>query len=680
MGNKIAGITLEISGNTEPLNKALAGSNKQSRDLQNELKEVDKLLKLDPKNTELVTQKQKLLAESINTSANKLGVLKQAEKQAREQFENGKIGEEQMRALQREIVETEEKLKKAKKESKDFGDKTKNAGVEAATAFDAAGDKLDAIAGKMNTVSMAAGAVTTGMVALAAKTALLADDLNTLSTQTGLSTDELQKFQYASDLIDVDMETLTGSMSKLIKNMATAQKGTGDAAAAFTELGISITDGNGELRDHHEVFDEVIKKLGEYENGTERDALAMQILGKSAQDLNPLIMGGADALKELGNEAEEAGLILSGDTLDTINEFNDEIDTMKATVKGTANVVGAALAEEMLPILQETTPILKDILKWIRELDSGTLAVIAVIAAVVTAIGPLLTALGQMSHGISAIMRITPMLSGAFSGFGTSIMGVVTSITSFLGPAGTVILIIMAIIAALVLLYNTNEDFKKFVDGLAEYIIEGLQGVVDWLAENWEKGWDAHMQAAQKVADMFKEYIGKLPPDIQDILNGIINFLAGTFTGNWTKAWEGLKQAVGGAFGTLESMVKAPINAVIRLVNGAIKSINAMIQGVNSLGSSVGAGFSVPHISEIPMLAKGGILHEGLAIVGEAGPELLQVRNGKGIVTPLTGTASAAALASGGDVFNINIPVNNIKELNDIIRICNNARQARRAK
>ena len=112
--------------------------------------------------------------------------------------------------------------------------------------------------------------------------------------------------------------------------METAKKGTGDVASAFKKLGVSITDNKGALRNNQDVFNDVIKALGKIENETQRDAYAMQIFGKSAQDLNPLILGGADALEELGKEAEDAGLILSQDTLDAANEFNDSIDKLKA--------------------------------------------------------------------------------------------------------------------------------------------------------------------------------------------------------------------------------------------------------------------------------------------------------------------------------------------------------------
>lgn len=120
MANKIKGLTIEIGGETTALNKALGEVNKHSRDLKSELRDVERLLKLDPGNTELVAQKQKILAESIENTSNKLETLKEAERQAQEQFKKGEIAEEQYRAIQREVVKTEEELKKMNKQLKEM--------------------------------------------------------------------------------------------------------------------------------------------------------------------------------------------------------------------------------------------------------------------------------------------------------------------------------------------------------------------------------------------------------------------------------------------------------------------------------------------------------------------------------------------------------------------------------
>lgn len=109
-GRNIKGITIEIGGDTTGLQKALQGVNRDVRSTQNQLKDVEQLLKLDPKNTELLQQKQRLLAQEIEKTKDKLNTLKDAERQVQEQFERGDIGQEQYDALRREIIETEQQL------------------------------------------------------------------------------------------------------------------------------------------------------------------------------------------------------------------------------------------------------------------------------------------------------------------------------------------------------------------------------------------------------------------------------------------------------------------------------------------------------------------------------------------------------------------------------------------
>ena len=217
----------------------------------------------------------------------------------------------------------------------------------------------------------AATAAVAGLFAFTRDSAQWADQLNTLSKTTGIGTDELQKFAYASDLIDVSVETMTGSLTKLTRNMQSAsESGTSAAAKAFEQLGISVTDASGQLRDRQQVFYEIIDALGKIENVTERDAISMNIFGRSAQELNPLILGGAQTLKQLGDEAERAGLILDQTTLNGLNEFNNKIDLLKA--KGTQ--IKNLAASEMTPALEGLLEVGDELLNEIKEMaKSGEL-------------------------------------------------------------------------------------------------------------------------------------------------------------------------------------------------------------------------------------------------------------------------------------------------------------------
>lgn len=135
---------------------------------------------------------------------------------------------------------------------------------------------------------------------------------------------------------------------------------------------------------------------------------------------------------------------------------------------------------------------------------------------------------------------------------------------------------------------------------------------------------------------------------MKQVLDGIIDFIRGVFTGDWERAWTGVKEIFAGIFDGLKAAAKAPLNAIIRLVNAAISGINGVIHTVNKL-----PGVNIGEIGQIPYLAKGGILSRGSAVVGEAGPELLTINQGRAVVQPLTNNSTTNNANYGGVTVNV---------------------------
>ena len=323
----------------------------------------------------LLKQKQELLTEAIGKTTTKLDALKQAQAQLEEKMKNGgEVNAAEYRKLEREIATTESSLSKLKDEAKKTGDQMNKSSIDVeklAKATKKAGE-MAVTAGKalveftnMGVKAMAA-AVTSAAAALTKMTVdagKAADSINTLSKITGIGTKELQEFQYASDVIDVSVDTLAGSMKKLTSNMANAKKGSGTAYDAFKELGVEFQNADGTLRNSNDVFNETIKALGNIENETERDAAAMKLFGKSATELNPLIEGGAEQLADMSKRANELGLILSQETLDGANSFNDALDKIKANGKGLFNVIGSEIASKLAPELNNVNEYFEGIIQ-----------------------------------------------------------------------------------------------------------------------------------------------------------------------------------------------------------------------------------------------------------------------------------------------------------------------------
>ena len=174
--------------------------------------------------------------------------------------------------------------------------------------------------------------------------AAYADDIQTMAAVTGLSTQKLQEYKYMADLVDVSLDTITGSMTKLTSAMNKARAGKGDAADAFAALGVAFTDSAGQLRKAEDVFNDALTALGKVENETERDAMAMTIFGKSAKELNPLIAAGADRLSKLAKEAKDTGYVLNGAALNALSKQQDAMDRLDKKAEALQNNFAAKLA------------------------------------------------------------------------------------------------------------------------------------------------------------------------------------------------------------------------------------------------------------------------------------------------------------------------------------------------
>lgn len=356
----IKGLTLELNGNIAPLNKALADVNSTSRNLQGELREVERLLKLDPTNTELLAQKQKLLADSVENAKRKLDQLKLAQQQASEQLARGEIGEDQYRALQREVIKAEQNLEKLEKQAADTAadvDKLGKESSEAATQVNKVGTEAEEAAKKSsllgdifkggffaNIATNALNATVSALQKLGAKAFEIAGSLIKLSDETGLSITRVQELNYVFTLLDGSTDLYAKSQARLTRAMSEARDGTAQYKDAFERLGWSVSDitnGDGSLRDATEVMGELIDQLGGIENPAERDAVALDLLGRSAQELNPLIKAGSEEIERLSQEAHSMGAVMSEEAIQALDTVGDRLEALGISV---TNFVGEALA------------------------------------------------------------------------------------------------------------------------------------------------------------------------------------------------------------------------------------------------------------------------------------------------------------------------------------------------
>lgn len=639
MAGNIKGITIEFQGDTTRLDKALRQINNNTRSLDKELRQVDNALKFNPTNVELWRQKQDLLTQKIAETKSKLDVLKQA--QAKMDAEGVDKNSEEYRKLQREIIETESKVKTFEAQLKQVG----NVNLRAASEqFKEWGNNLEAAGQKMQGVSMAAGALVGSLGAISYKAGVAADDLNTLSKVTGIGTEDLQKYSYAADLVDVSVDAIAKSNKKLTRNAYEAANGSKSQAEAFEALGVSVTDSDGNLRDSEAIFQDTISALGKMTNETERDALAQKLMGKSAAELNPLIEDGGETYKMVSDTLKKYDLdYVDQETLDKANEFNDSIDTMKLLGSVAFAQVGSQLASFLAPALEKVVDLVGRFANWLSKLDPKVLAVVGAVAAFVAALAPLLILLGKVAFGISSILNLAGTLG--------------ISITALAGPIGIAIAAIAAIIAIGVLLYKNWDTIKAKAIEIRNAVVTAFNN----LKANIIGIWNAIKSSATATWNAIKSAITNA---IQNAVSAVKTKIS-DIKSSLSSAWDSIKSTASSAWSSIKEKITGPIESA----KDKISSLISKIKGFFPINiGNIFTNLKTPHFSldtseidlgklgkikyptgfSVAWYAQGGIFDGAQVIgVGEAGPEA---------VVPLNKFWDKLDKMQGGEtVININI-------------------------
>ncbi len=395
---------------------------------------------------------------------------------------------------------------------------------------------------------------------------------------------------------------LMGSLEQAGVDSSATLSSLSKATVEYAKDGKSLSEGLGELQE----------KILNASSETEAINAAAEIFGtKGGPRMADAIKRGALNLEDLASAAQDSNGVVGTtfeETLDPIDKVGVAMNNSKLLLSDISETIQIAF----LPIMEQVVGALQKLQEWFGSLSDEQKRTIVVIAGILAVIGPLLIIFGTLMSSVTKII-------GGVKAF----MGVWQVMSAFLAanPFVLVIIGIVALIAMFVLAYKKVEWFRNgvnsFFGGIKDITIEVfkfiggfISGVFDGILNNFKNIFSA----------------GKR------IFTGFIDFITGIFTGNWKKAWQGVVDIFGGIFDGIVAVAKFPINNMITLINGFIRGLSKIKipKWVPGLG---GKGIN---ISEIPYLAKGGHLINGQAVVGEAGPELLSVGNGKTTVTPLT--------------------------------------------
>ena len=615
------GFKIGLEGEKE-FKKALSDINQSFKVLGSEMKLVESQFAKNDNSVEALTARNKVLGTEIDAQKSKIETLRAALANASTSFgetdrrtQNWQIqlnnAEAALNGMERELKENNDALEKAKSELDDaensadeFGDEVEEAGKQSDDAkgkFEGLGTACKVagatIATAFAAVSAAAIAAGKALVDMTTEGAAYADGVITTSVQTGIATDKLQEYMYAAELVDVSTETLTKSMAKQIKSMKGVQDGTKLSVEAYDKLGVSVLDANGNMRDSDTVYWEVIDALGQMENETERDALAMQILGKSAQELNPLIEAGAERMNELGAEARAAGYVVSDEMLNAYGALDDQLQYLNVGATAAKNALGTVL----LPVLTDLAGEGVDLL---GEFSSGIMAADGDIGKISEVIGSVLP------KALSAIMEYVPeMLEIMGTVVGSLGQAIVDNLPALVDSASQIIFTILTgLIAAL----------PQITEGAVQLILALVNGLITNLPMIIEA-------ALQMIATLVSGIGSALPTLIPAAVQAIVTVVQGLIDNLPMILQAALQLITGLAEGVIQAL-PVLIAALPEIINGIITflldAIPQIIQtGIQLITSLVAA---LPEIIAAIVAAIPEIISGIISAVMEAIPQIIQ--------------------------------------------------------
>ena len=407
------------------------------------------------------------------------------------------------------------------------------------------------------------------------------------------------------------------------------------------KLGISITDTNGSVKPLITILEELRTKFGKL-SSAQQSAAASTIFGKESMSGMLAIINASDSdfnsLYENIKNADGA----AKDMADTMQDnLQGDLTTLSSALEG----VGIKVSEVLEPALRDIVEAITDLFSWLNGLDDEITNIIVIIGTVVAAIGPLLVVIGTLAGPISTAISLFGKFKLALFGASESAGAIGTVVSALSGPLLAIIALVVAIVAALVNLWNTNEGFRNAVVDIVNQVMSILQNlavVVQPIFDTlkiallaiWQEAlvplWENFQIVIANIVTLISWLFDGISPIINAIVSlieiivipliqglltvivgfvtssagllgsflssvsgiidaviqairGLIYFITGVFTWDWRKAWEGVIDIFGAIFNTIRNVCRAPINAVIGCLNGAISGINKMIDGLNTL-------------------------------------------------------------------------------------------------
>ncbi len=647
-GNRdiIKGITIKIGGDTTELGKALEGVNKDGDKLSKELQEINRMLKFDPENTELLAQKQKVLAGAIDTTEKKLEQLKEAERQVQAQFERGEVSEEQVRALQREIIKTEGQLKSYRTQADEAADVTKKLGDNAAKTEGGFTVMKGAMA---NLVSSGIQAMISGLSSLVSSLVELPEATREYRTEMGKLTTAYETVGHRTEIAEEAYKRLYGVIGETDQTVEAAQQiallaESEEDVIQWSDLAAGVVARFGDALQPEAFFEAANEtiKLGE---ATGAYVQLIEGAGGNVDEFNA-------GLAACTTEAEKQAYMLEytesvlGDAANLYRETNKEVISANDAMGAWTAVLADAGA--IMEPLQTDITLLKA--AFVNDLLPGLGQVTEAFQGLINGEEGSAEALGEAISGLitQILDKVVELAPSVITAALTLITSLATSIAEMLPTVVT--LIIDTLVTGIPLLIDGALQFLlaivDAIDLLLPPLVEALPAIVSSLVvgliEAIPELLEGAIQLLMAIVDAVPILISALMPEIPTIIDALVEGLLDSIDilvdGAVTLLFgilEALPEIMAALYKSAPSIVESLVTGLVELVpallTAGLELMEGFIKGIlefdymgaiKKVGNGIIEGFESifdMHSPSRVMAGLGELLDEGLAVGIEDG-------------------------------------------------------------
>jgi phage-related protein len=520
--------------------------------------------------------------------------------------------------------------------------------------------KIGKGAAVVGTAMAGAGVAVMGM---AKKASATADNVDKMSQKIGISRQAYQEWDFILSQSGASVDGLQMGVKTLSKAAFEASQGVSTYADNFDALGISVTDANGKMKDQETLLTETIQALSAMDDETKRTAIASELLGRSATELAPMLNAGAGAVEDMRAKAHELGLVLEDEAIDSGVNFTDTMDQLQRTLGAlftqalapllpTINDLAQEFIKILPPLMEFIGPLVEKLIPVVQRLIEALLPVfIRLLDALMPILDPLIDLFLMLVDMvllplIDLLLPIVEALMPVFIELLTALIPVLQPILELFGE------LLKAILPPLIgiIMMLTNSALMPLIGSLSGLLLDILPPLIDIFM--------ALMPAIEPLLEMLGELLKMILPPLIDILVFVAKIVSGIFTesfenilpvfenimktighlmsfwlnvfsGNWAGAWESLREYFLSIWDTIVSYFKAVVNQIIGGINVLIRGLNKISFNIPDWVPLIGGKEFGINIGEIPKLEDGGeIDRSGRVLVGEAGPEVLDLPKG----------------------------------------------------